>query len=137
MIDFGNISWVQILATAVVGMMMGGLWYSSLFGRAWEKAMGKSVKELEKEGRAATLPYIKTAGLHLVMAATIALVVVAFNADTFIEGAEVGLLLGAGLLFAAHSKQILFAGNKSLILINAGYDLAITVVMSVILAVWR
>lgn len=137
MIDFGNISWVQILVTAVIGMMMGGLWYSMLFARAWEKAMGKTVKQLEKEGRASTLPYLKTAGLHLVMATVIALVVVAFNADSFGEGLEVGLLLGLGLLFAAHAKQILFAGNKPLILINAGYDLLITVVMAVILAVWR
>ena len=45
-----TINWLAVLAAAVATFMIGGVWYTALFGKAWVKAHGYDtarVKELQ------------------------------------------------------------------------------------------
>ena len=45
-----EIHWVAVLAAAVAGFMVGGVWYSLLFGKAWMAARGVTREEIQAKG---------------------------------------------------------------------------------------
>lgn len=42
-----EIHWLAVLAAALVGFLVGGLWYGPLFGKAWQAARGLSDEALK------------------------------------------------------------------------------------------
>ncbi len=56
--DFSNISWVAVLASIVVNMILGGLWYGPLFGKKWAAEIGKKMEEMEMKPALYLIPIL-------------------------------------------------------------------------------
>ena len=123
-----DINWIAVVVAAISAFIIGALWYGPLFGKAWQKMVGLSDKELQV-GQAKIFGGAFV--LTLVMSITLALFI---GDDTLPWGLFVGLASGLGLAATAFGVNYLFE-HKSLkfYLINAGYNVIIMTLIGGIL----
>lgn len=133
--DSVQIHYPAVLAAALLGFVIGGVWYSPLlFARAWMLAAGVS----EEQARAASRG--RVFGL-----AALAQLVIAFNLAAFIGpkaslGFGVFAGLAAGLGWVAMSLGVIYLFEQrslKLWLINSGYQVVTYTLMGAVIGVWR
>lgn len=125
----GEINWLAALVAAASAFLTGGLWYSLLFAKPWQRAAGLSDDQIR-----ATNP-AKLFGLTFLINFVMALVFAAGPGSswTLLSGAAHGL--GIGLIFVSGNLAITYLFERkpaALLWINAGY---VTVHMTVMGAV--
>ena len=130
-----SIHYPAVLAAAVLGFVIGGVWYSPLgFARVWMQAAGLT----EEQTRSA--PMGRIFGF-----AMLAQLVMAFNLAAFI-GPKASLGFGvfagfaAGLGWVAMSLGVIYLFEQrplKLWLVNSGYQVVTYTVMGAVLGVWR
>src|SRR5262245_31234761 len=117
------INWWAVLASGVVQMALGGLWYSPvMFGKSWITLMGftpEKIQAARKKGMAVT--YGAMFAGSLVSATALALIVSGLRARQGVQGFVIGLIAGLGFVAPAFLGQIFFEGRpRKLYFINAG-----------------
>jgi hypothetical protein len=112
-----SINWVAVIAATLSSFVLGGLWYSLLFAKAWQKAAGLS-DEVVKGGNKALI-FGGNLVLAFIQSATFAL----FLGPTVNPAAYLyGLCAGACWVGASFGSTYLFERKPmSLFLINGGY----------------
>jgi len=130
---------IAVLVAGIVGMVIGGLWYSSLlFGTTWMKLMGittKQMKQMKKKNM--TGSYIAMFIGLLVMAYVLAYVLDMMNATSVASGALGGLILWVGFIATVLLSSVFWEGRSvSLYILNAAYWLVVVVAMGAIIGVW-
>ena len=123
-----------VLAAALSGFVLGGLWYSPmLFGKAWQRETGLSDEALARGNMA------------LIFGTTFVLCVVASLVFAMFLGPNPSLALGvgagasAGLCWVGASFGINYLFERrslTLFLINAGYHTLQFTLIGLILALW-
>ena len=134
------INWWAVLASAVVQMVLGSVWYSPLgFGKAWAALVGftpEKMAEAKKKGMGAAYG-LMFAGC-LVTSTALALLVSGMRAHHAVQGFVLGLIASVGFVAPAFLSQGIFEGRpRKLYFINAGYWVANLVLTGVILSAWR
>ena len=126
--------WV-VLAAAVVKFLLGGLWYSALFQKAWMKEMGFKPKDMKKGmgGLAMAIEFVATLLMAWVLAHAIR-----YSAA---QGIEMGLCVAffnwLGFVAAVQIHSVIFEMKSwKLFFINAGFQLVGLLLMGGILALW-
>jgi hypothetical protein len=113
-----EINWVAVFAAAVSSFVLGGVWYSALFAKAWQKAAGLSDEQL-KAGNPA-----------LIFGGSFVLALIASASFAVFLGAEIDAVTGAlygftaGLCWVTASFGINYLFERkslTLFLINGGY----------------
>ena len=130
-----QLNYGAVLAAALVGFAIGGLWYSPiLFAKAWLREAGLD------EAKARSANMAKVFGLSFVCS-----VVMAVNLAAFI-GAKASLGFGlfagaaAGLGWVAMSLAVIYLFEQrslKLWLINGGYQVVNYTVMGAIIGAWK
>jgi hypothetical protein len=133
------INHVAVIVTAIVGMVIGALWYSkALFGSTWMKLTGmtdKKLKEMQKKGM--TKSYVLGFVSLLVMSYILAYFLKLFDANTMGEGVATGFLIWLGFVATVMLNSVLWEGKPfKLYFINALHYLVALVIMGVILVAW-
>lgn len=130
-----NINILAVIVAAVSTMVVGFVWYAlPVFGRSWMAAIGKTEAELGSPGPAYALTLVGS----FVRALALALVVGVAPAQTLLDGALVGLLVGVGFEATSYAATYIFSSRSlTLYLIDAGYHVVSLIVMGAILGVWR
>ena len=122
-----EINWWGVLLAALSAFVIGGLWYSLLFARPWQKAAGVTDDQLK---RGVVLAFVGTFVLSFVMAATLA-AFIGPNGAPF--GAAAGAAAGLAWVAAAFGVNYLFERRSiALFAINGGYNVVTFTVMGVI-----
>lgn len=116
------ISWWGVLVGAVTLFVLGAIWYTALFGKAYYKAL--CIEEPSPEDANAAVMtrfFIGQFFAALVIAGALAWLI--RDVDGVAQGALAGLV--AGILGAAMQVQLSLADDraKALLLINGGYFL--------------
>jgi len=128
-----------ILASGLVSLAIGFLWYGPLFGKAWAGHTGwtaERVKAIPAARMART--YALTFLAALVTAAALMILSRAIGASTLEEGLGLGLLAGIGFTGMAFATTHLFEHKPvGLWLIVSGYQLVYMTAASVIVTLWR
>lgn len=130
-----NVSWLGIAAATVVYMVLGGLWYGPLFGKAWMRATGFEMPE-EQPGPEI---YIVPAIAYFVASVVTAMFAVATDSDTVGEGLILGLLVGFG--YAVTLALVTSAFNpgmpepRTLFLVTGSYNLVALTIAGVLVSV--
>ena len=128
-----------ILVAAVAYFIIGSLWFSALFGKAWMAEIGKhglTIKEPTKSQ--ITTKMVLTFLYNLIAAFALAYLVFATRTFNWLAGIKLGLL--CGVCFAAVGMAISFnweSRSAKLVMIDAGYAIAGIAVCGVILGAWR
>jgi hypothetical protein len=112
-----SINWLAVLLAALSAFVIGGLWYSLLFAKPWQRAAGVTDEQL------------KSGAVRIFVGSFLIAVVMAASLAAFIGkgGAVFGLLAGlaAGITWVAAAVGINYLFERRsvrLFLINAGYN---------------
>ncbi|HSE60813.1 MAG TPA: DUF1761 domain-containing protein [Candidatus Saccharimonadales bacterium] len=134
MVDL-NLNWWAVLFATALAMVIGMLWYSPvLFGKYWQKLIGKKMKDMGDP----TASYVATTATALLQTFVLGLLVYGLNATTASDGAAFGLLLWVGIAATTSLSDYVFAGRPLVLwAINQGYYLVLLMANGAILAVWR
>ncbi len=134
-----SLNYAAVLVVAVVGFLVGWLWYGVLLGKAWMAEM-KITEEKMKESQAKGMAgyFIKGFLCTLLGAFGLAVLLTGFRAHGWLKGAELGAFVGVAVVGA----RMLNAGvweERSLRLqaINLGHELVMFTLQGAILGVWR
>jgi hypothetical protein len=129
-----DLNWLAILASALSAFVLGGLWYSVLFARPWQKAAGVSDEQMRSGNPAVTF------------GGAFVLSLVASAAFAVFLGPEINLATGAlygftaGLCWVTASLGITYLFERRplvLFLINGGYQTLQYTLIGAILGAWR
>ena len=113
-----EINWVAVVAAAVSSFALGGVWYSALFAKAWQKAAGLSDEQV-KSGNPALI-FGGSFVLALIASATFAMFL-GPDVDAM-TGTLYGLCAGLCWVGASFGINYLFERRSlALWLINGGY----------------
>ena len=134
-----------VLASGVAAMVLGGLWYGPLFGKQWIALMGfdaQKVADMQAKGAGAMWKsYLLMFIGALLMAYVLAHGLVFGNAYLGTSGVSGGLQ-GAfwywlGFIAPVTLGSVLWEGKPwKLWILNAGYYLALLLIMATILSLW-
>ncbi len=120
--DMSGIIWYEVLAAALSGFVLGGVWYGPLFGKRWQGLVGLSDERIAE----ANMLFIfgATFCLNLFMAAMLSLFLMVGQKSGagVVAGASFGLLVGLAFVVPTFAINYLFARQPvSLFGIDAGY----------------
>lgn len=131
----GGLNYLAIIVATVLSFLLGGLWYSdALFGRIYRAGIGKRPEELGGAALPLTLNFVTA----LITAIVFAELIRRLNLQTAGEGLAFGLAIGIGIIGASMASD--FAFNRfslAFFLVEAGYRVVLSVIMGVLLTVWR
>ncbi|HEV7767756.1 MAG TPA: DUF1761 domain-containing protein [Thermoanaerobaculia bacterium] len=132
-----ELNYLAILVSGIVIFILGGLWYSVLFGRPWMALMGKTEEEL-KANAAGPASYAIVFLCGLITAFALAIVIQQFAPVTIERGLMVAALCWAGFAGVTSFGTSLFSAQPRMLwLINSGYNLVSFLAAGAILSAWR
>jgi len=129
-----QVNWLAVLAAALVSFLLGGLWYSALFAKAWQGLVGMTDERMKSGNKALTF------GGAFVLSLIASAVFAMFLGPKVSLGFGAAAGFGAGLCWVATSFGIndLFEQRPlQLTLINGGYHTLQFTVMGAILGAWH
>ena len=132
MFDWTGGNWLAVVAAAIVGLLIGIIWYAPpFFGRL---AAGAGVGLPKRNANTAAT----SAVIVLVIAYALALIVRAVGANSVFDGAVVGGTVWLGFVLTLVLSSATFE-NRSLryVAITTGQRLLSLVVMGAVLGAWR
>jgi hypothetical protein len=132
----GNVNVWAVLAATVSSFVLGGIWYSSLlFGRTWEKELGRKGR-INAQDRHPALVF----GFSLVLAFVTAWLLARMLEPEWdvAQCVRTSLKVGAGFVAASFAINDLFGGGSfKLWAINGSYHVARFAIYGLILGYWR
>lgn len=129
-----HVNWLAVLAAALASFVLGGLWYSGLFAKAWQNAAGLSDARVAGGNKA--LMFGGAFVLALVQSAVFAL----FLGPNPAPMLGVGAGFAAGLCWVAAGLGLTYVFEQrspKLFLINGGYATVQFTIIGAILGFWH
>lgn len=131
------LNYVGILVTAVVIFLIGGLWYTVLFGKAWVAAHGYTPEQQERMRKGAGRAYALSFLAYIVLAAVMDLLIIRMGIDSAIGGVKLGAALWLGFVATIGFTANVYSEKPlATYLIDVMYQLVFMIAAGVILAVW-
>jgi len=133
-----DVNYLAVLTCAIVAMGISYFWYSPfLLGKMWLDSIEKSEEEIRKEFKP-----VKTYGIsfvsYLIIAFSIARMMMYVNATTVTEGMRLGFLCWFGFTATTMTINALLEGKSlRLVLVDGGYHLIVFLIYGVILGAWQ
>lgn len=94
---FGSVNWIAVLVAFVVYTVLGGVWFTALFGKAYAASLGRAHAPREKpSGLFIAGPAVCT----LIVTVTTALLMAALEITTAGHAVVLALVVGVGYLVA-------------------------------------
>lgn len=123
-----NINWLAVLLAALAGFIVGGLWYSVLFAKVWQREAGVTDEQL-KHGT------VRVFAGSFLLAVVMAVALAAFIGNGGAGfGALAGLAAGVAWVAAALGVNYLFERRSlTLFVINASYNIVTFTAMGAII----
>jgi hypothetical protein len=129
-----DLSIVGVIIAALAFFVLGGVWYTVLFGKAWRAEMG--ISEEEAAGtRPDPLMFVWSILVSLVIAVTLAKLI----SESSVEyGFKVGLGVGAGVGAAILAQNYVYESKSvRFFAINAGYVIVGLTAMGTIIGAFQ
>ena len=139
-IDLSAVNWAAVAVAAVAAFLLGGTWYSAIFGKTWIRLHGWTDAKIA-EMKAKTSPPKFFGGMilsYFFVALAMSFLVVALD----LKGAAAGACL-ASILWMGPAAAITFTGHlasdrhNGLYFIDAAYQFVALVTQGIIIASWR
>lgn len=131
--SFESMNYFAVVVSALSAFVIGGLWYSVLFEKAWMKENGFNQEDLWNSNMA------KIFGGSFFLSLVISFILALFlGADRdAMSGAMAGFMAGIFWVAAAMGITYLFERRSlKLLLINAGYHVVTFTIMGLIHGMW-
>lgn len=137
-LNIADINWWAVLAAAVASFVIGGLWYTVLFGRAWQRIYKFTEADLKQMGAHPERTFPTLFLCDLAAAVVVAVLAINLGLTGALPGVGLGIMLWAGVLGAGMLATTIGSGRPFRgWLIDAGKHLASLVVIGAVVAGWR
>lgn len=131
-----QVNYLAVLVAAVVFWVIGALWYTVLFGKAWMAESGKTPEELKEQ--ASPLPHVVSIITDLLLCYVLAHFLVHLKVTEPVRGMYIGFWAWAGFVLTILAMNGAYEGKSvKMVAINSGYALVGLVVAGGILAAWQ
>jgi hypothetical protein len=128
--------WLQIVVAGIAYFAIGALWYSVLFGKAWQA--GHGIQMTEESKKRAPMIMGLTVVINLLMAVSTAFLVYGMQSTTVMSALKVGLFISLSYSASVTAINYLYLGKSlKLWFIDAFYHVVGITVMTIILSLWR
>jgi uncharacterized protein DUF1761 len=139
-LELAAINWWAVLVAAAATFLLGGVWYTALFGKLWQRLHGYSDEKL-KAMQAKRPPHVffgVMIACYLVLAAVIGVVFASVGIAGAVNGATMGFLFWLGPAAAIGITSWLASDRHIGIYgIDLLYQLIFLVMMGAIIGGWR
>ncbi|MEP7379845.1 MAG: DUF1761 domain-containing protein [Chloroflexota bacterium] len=131
-LEFTTLNWVAVIVAAVVGMVVGIIWYMPMvFGKRWSDSVGRPLPSMTSMNPTVTVGALV---MPLVMAYVLALLIGGVGANSLVNGAIVGFLAWLGFSAMTALNAFIYDGrNSTWLMITAGYSLVALVAMGAVI----
>ncbi len=137
-IDFKAINYWAVLVSAVATFLVGGLWYTALFGKQRTELLGYSDAVVQEMAKSAARTFSTLFVCYVVVAFVVAMVYSVLGVESAGQGAQWGFLLWLGLAAAIGlTGNITTTIPLGVFLIDAGYQLVFLVMTGAIVGAWH
>ena len=131
-----HLNYLHIVVAAAVYFIIGGLWYSVLFGKSWMVLV--NVTPTEEDKKKAPMMMGMTLVINLIITIGLAFVYKLIRAHSVIVALKVGGFLGVCFFLMPMILNNMYARRPTkLTMIDAGYHVVGVIVASLILVLWR
>jgi hypothetical protein len=138
-IDFSLINWAAVGVAGAAAFILGGLWYSALFGKLWIRMQGWSDEKVAQM-KATMSPGLFLLGMlvsYLIVALAGAVLVVTLDWRGAASGAKLGLILWLAVGAITFTGHLASGRRLGAFLLDAAFQFVALVTQGVILAAWR
>jgi hypothetical protein len=136
------VNYLAIVASAILMMVIGYLWYGPLFGKRWTALLGLPSDAMSNARTTeAKISYLIMGLAALLMSFILAHAIIFANTYMQITGIVAGMLVGVmnwlGFVVPVSLGTVLWERKPWILwVINAGYYLVVLVIIGAVLAVW-
>jgi uncharacterized protein DUF1761 len=136
--NLGNVNWWAVLVAGIGAFLVGGVWYTVLFGKLWISLHGYSEAKIT-EMKANMSPPRFFGGMivsYLVLAVALALLLTGFAERNIVTGIVAGFLFWLGSAAIGMTSHIASDKVIGIFLIDAACQLVYLVLMGALLGAW-
>jgi hypothetical protein len=133
-----TLSYLHVFVVAAAGFILGWLWYSVLFGRAWREEMKITPQAMEDCG-GRMCPMLAT-GFFFMLLSTfgLAVLIAAHHSENALKGAELGAFVGAIVVGGQMLNSAIWENRSARLLrINLGYEIVLFALQGALLGCWH
>jgi hypothetical protein len=134
-----RINYVAVIVSAIVHFMIGGLWYSVIFGNKFIELIGWTPAQLEQVGsQNHGKEYLIAFVSSLVLVFILAHFVQYTGAKGVVGGMQTGFWLWLGFVATTQLATVIFEQRRlGLYVLNVSYQLTACLICGAILASWK
>ena len=131
-----EVNWIAVIAAAVMGFVVGGIWYGPIMGKKWMGAVGLTEQDI-KQGSMGAI-YGGAFGFSLIASWTLAHTFATYMTElSFSVKVMTAFGVALGFIIPAIGTNYLFSQkSKSLFFIDSGYWLLFYIAMGVVHALF-
>jgi len=132
-----RVNWLAILIAAIADWLLGAVWFT-VFANQWRAGIRMPADQLQQYmSHPFFWPYIISFVASLVIAYCIARVVAGSETHGLFRGIIAGILIGLAAAAAMITEMVFEVRAGSFIVISAGYPLVGSILMGIIIGVWK
>jgi len=129
-----RINYIAVVVAAVAHFVLGAMWFT-VFQKQWLAAIGKTMEQLTGSP---ALGYVVAFACNLIMAGTLAWLIMLTGRTGLAGGLAMGGLLWLGFTGTTMATAFVFEGRTiEAFAVIAGYPLAGLLIMGAILGLWQ
>lgn len=134
-----KINYPAVIVAAVIHFMIGGLWYSVLFGKKFLEIVGWTPEQQAQiVAQTHWTVYLIAFLTSLILVGTLAYFIAYTGAKGVAGGMQTAACLWLGFVATTQIATVLFEQRKlGLYLLNIGYQLVAGLICGALLGVWR
>ena len=134
-----KINYPAVIVAAVIHFMIGGLWYSVLFGKKFLEIVGWTPEQQAQiVAQTHWSAYLIAFLTSLILVGTLAYFIAYTGAKGVAGGMQTAACLWLGFVATTQLATVIFEQRKlGLYLLNVGYQLVAGLICGALLAVWR
>jgi hypothetical protein len=138
-IDLGSINWLAVGVAAFATFMLGGVWYTALFGKVWQRLNGYSDEKLVEMRRHRPPPVFfgTMIACYVVVSLLMAVMVGALEISSATSGAMLGCVVFVLAVAVQVTGQIASDKPMKAMLIDLAYQAVYMPLTGAILGAWR
>ena len=132
-----HLNYLHVLVAAIVGFLLGWLWYSVFFGKTWAAEMKLTPPGSNDPKPAMGWMLFKGFVCTFLSAVGMAMIVARWPAYSIVKGAELGAAVGFLVVGTRYLNNGIWEKKSvKLLSINVGHDVVLFALMGAILAAW-
>jgi hypothetical protein len=135
MSTLAHLNYLHVLVAAIAGFLLGWLWYSVLFGKAWMAEMKITEQAVNEAKGKMGLLFLKGFVCTFVSSVGLAMIVARWSLPNVVKGAELGAAVGLLIVGARFLNSGIWERRScKLQSINVGHEVVLFALQGAILA---